>query len=206
VIVLSEYLDPYRRAVEEHGAGFEATLWGTRRAQLMRFDVMSGLVDFDSRVIFDAGCGQGDLAAHLLEQRVDFTRYVGVDAMAEMIDAADKRNLDRSTFHAADILSDATVLTEAAPDVVCISGTMNTMDDETARRLVTTCFESVSEAVVFNFLSDRAHERWDGRDLTPARRFETTAWIDWALSLTSRVAFTQAYLDGHDATIAIWHD
>ena len=32
------------------------------------------------------------------------------------------------------------------------------------------------------------------------------AWLDWALDRTSRVAFTQDYLDGHDATIVLRHD
>ena len=63
-----------------------------------------------------------------------------------------------------------------------------------------------AEAVVFNFLSTRHHPRFAGRDTTPARRRDPVAWLDFALGLSSRVAFTQAYLDGHDATIMIRHD
>ena len=35
---------------------------------------------------------------------------------------------------------------------------------------------------------------------------DTLAWLDWSLGLSSRVQFTQTYLDGHDATILIRHD
>ena len=62
------YLQPYREAVERHGPSFEATLWHSVEAQALRFDVMIGLVDLDGRSVLDAGCGQGDFAARLLER------------------------------------------------------------------------------------------------------------------------------------------
>jgi hypothetical protein len=60
--------------------------------------------------------------------------------------------------------------------------------------------------VVFNFLSDRVHPRWAEQDLGPARRFDTAAWLDWSLELSTCVSFTQDYLHGHDATILIRHE
>jgi hypothetical protein len=55
--------------------------------------------------------------------------------------------------------------------------------------------------VVFNFLSDRAGPECLARDVGPARRFNTVGMIDWALTHTSLVSFSQDYMDGHDATI-----
>ena len=43
-------------------------------------------------------------------------------------------------------------------------------------------------------------------DLSPARRFNTVRWIERSMRVSSRVAFRQDYLDGHDATIAILKD
>ncbi|MHC4082029.1 MAG: class I SAM-dependent methyltransferase [Planctomycetota bacterium] len=200
------YLQPYRQAVERYGAGFEATLWNSPEAQALRFDVMIGLLDLDGRAVLDVGCGQGDLAARLLEQRVPFARYVGVDAVAEMIEAAGARRLERCEFICRDAVADPEVLSSAEPDCVCISGTLNTMDEPTARRLVGAAFAAASRAVVFNFLSSRAHPRWADRDPAPARRFDPVRWLDFALGLSSRVTFDQAYFDGHDATILIEHD
>jgi SAM-dependent methyltransferase len=203
----SAYLDPYRRAVKVFGPSFEATLWASRDAQLLRFDVMASMIDLEGRRIVDAGCGRGDLAARLLERDVRFADYVGIDAMAPMIDSARDRRLDgdggRVRFEVVDLVDDPGAFARLAPDVVCISGTLNTMDDGEARGLVEAAFAAANAGVVFNFLSDRCAERWRDRDLTPARRFDTVAWLDWALGLTPRVAFRQDYLDGHDATIAI---
>ena len=77
------------------------------------------------------------------------------------------------------------------------------MDEESARRLVQTSFEAATQGVVFNFLSNRPNEEWEGKALGPAHRFDTIRWLDWALHLTPRVRFAQDYLDGHDATIVM---
>ena len=201
-----EYLKPYRRAVERFGAGFEATLWGSRDAQTLRFDVMIDVARFEGCVILDAGCGQGDFAARLLERSVAFKRYVGVDALEQMIEVARVRELPRCEFLCADVLADPAIVAGQQPDYVCISGTLNTMDESAARRLVASSFGAAARGVAFNFLSSRPHRCWEGKDLTPARRFDPLRWLDFSLSLSSRVSFTQAYLFGHDATINILHD
>ena len=183
----SHYLDPYRRAVEEFGAGFEATLWNSREAQQRRFDVMIDLAGFEDCVVVDIGCGHGDLAAHLIELEVPFKRYVGVDAVVEMVESATRRGLLHSEFVLADVVTHPEVLEGQDADFTCFSGTLNTMDFETARRVVRSAFDASAQGVVFNFLSDRHHERWADKQLEPARRFDTIAWLEWALDLSSRV-------------------
>lgn len=201
-----DYLKPYREAVARFGPGFAATLWRDRDAQSLRFDVMLDLVNLDDAIIVDAGCGTGDLAAHLLDRSAAFSQYVGIDALTEMIDLARSRDLARSTFVVADILSDVDVFNRHQPDVICFSGTLNTMEESAARELVARAFHAAAQGVIFNFLSDRPHQRWAANDLTPARRFNTIDWLEWAMTQTSRLSFTQAYLDGHDATILMQHD
>ena len=198
-----EFLRPYRQALKRYGPGFEATLWSSRDTQVLRFDVMIELAGFEGCTVLDVGCGRGDFAARLLERGVPFIRCIGLDALTEMIEAASARMLDRCAFRAADVLATPHVLTEAEADWICFSGTLNTMNDDAARGLVRAAFDAAARGVVFNFLSDRCHRRWAKRDLAPARRFNTVAWLDWAMTLTSRVTFTQEYLDGHDATIVL---
>ncbi|MCA9291719.1 MAG: class I SAM-dependent methyltransferase [Phycisphaerales bacterium] len=202
----ADYLEPYRDAVQTYGASFEATLWGSRAAQQMRFDVMIDLAGFEGCTVVDAGCGQGDFAAHLLERAVPFRSFIGIDGMAPMVEAARSRALARSTFEVADLVREPARLVALAPDWVTFSGTLNTMDDATAQGVVRAAFDAAAQGVIFNFLSDRHHARWAARVLAPARRFDTLAWLDWSLGLSSRVQFTQTYLDGHDATILIRHD
>jgi len=201
-----QYLSPYREAIQRFGPGFEATLWHKRESQVLRFDVMIDLVDFTGCAVVDAGCGQGDFARHLLDRDVPFARYVGIDAIDEMVQQAQLRDLPQCRFVTGDFVRDVSVIAAAQPDYVCLSGTLNTMDDDMARRLIRGAYDAAAQGVVFNYLSDRPHARFRGRDLTPARRFDTMAWLDWAFELSSRVAFTQEYLDGHDATILIRHD
>ncbi|OYT68659.1 MAG: hypothetical protein CFK52_14590, partial [Chloracidobacterium sp. CP2_5A] len=105
-----------------------------------------------------------------------------------------------------DLIENAKLIVDASPDFVCISGALNTMDEAAARDLVRKAFEASRRGVVFNFLSDRAQPQWMARDIGPARRFNTIAWIDWALSMTTLVSFTQEYLEGHDATILMRRD
>jgi len=201
-----KYLQPYREAVERFGPSFHATLWSSPEAQRIRFDVMIDLADLSQRRILDAGCGTGDFAACLIERDIPFSHYIGVDAVDEMIQAACRRNLPRCEFKVADLIHDFSMFHQVKPDVVCISGTLNTMEESTARQLVQAAFDASSQAVIFNFLSDRTSRQWLDRDIGPARRFNTIRWIDWALSRTSRVSFTQQYLEGHDATILMRKD
>ncbi len=200
------YLQPYQEAVERFGAGFEATLWNSREAQTLRFDVMIDLAEFEGCRLLDVGCGHGDFAARLLEREVGFAAYVGIDAVAEMIEAAARRGLNRCEFMIGDPVAEPTLLGEACPDWTCLSGTLNTMDEPTVRQLIEAAFEASAQGVVFNFLSTRAHDRFKKQDPGPARRFDPVALLDFALGLSSRVIFTQAYLDGHDATILLAHD
>jgi SAM-dependent methyltransferase len=208
-----DYLKPYQDAVRRLGAGFEATLWASRDAQRRRFDVIIDLAGLEGRGVLDVGCGPGDLAVRLHERRVAFDRYVGVDALPEMIETARGRRLDRCSFEVRDVLTDPKGFRLTgpgadgdAPDVVCVSGTLNTMDEAQARQLIERAFEASRRAVVFNFLSSRHHARWAGRDLTPAHRFDPVRWLEWSFARTSRVSFTQAYMDGHDATVMLERD
>ncbi len=200
------YLQPYSEAVKRFGASFEATLWNSRAAQILRFDVMIDLAALEDTRVLDVGCGEGDLAAHLLERAVPIAGFVGIDAMPEMIESATKRDLPGCRFIAGDAIANPDLLGTGEPQYTCISGTLNTMDDQTARTLVADAFAAASEGVVFNFLSSRPHARFAGRDPAPARRRDPVRWLDFSLGLSSRVAFTQEYLDGHDATILIRQD
>ena len=161
------------------------------------------LMGLDRCNVLDVGCGTGDFAQRLLDRNVAFARYVGVDAVGEMIEAANARGMPRCEFTVGDVLSDESILAAAKPDFVSISGTLNTMKEETARDLVRRCFEATKHGVAFNFLSNRPDEQWDAKDLGPAHRFDTIRWLDWSLHLTPRVRFAQDYLDGHDATIVM---
>ncbi|MGI9014630.1 MAG: class I SAM-dependent methyltransferase [Phycisphaerales bacterium] len=201
--MVDSYLDPYREAIEQHGSGFDATLWRSREMQQLRFAVMSEMADFADAAILDAGCGSGDFAEWMLQEGIEFVSYTGVDGVSAQILAAQARDLPRCSFAAADFVKDEHVFTQTPADWICFSGSLNTMPESLAREILERAFAAATAGIVFNFLSDRAETRYLRQVVEPAMRFDTAAMLDWALQRSPRVRFRQDYFDGHDATVCI---
>jgi SAM-dependent methyltransferase len=197
-----EYLDPYRRAQARHGAQFPVTLWASPRSQARRFEVFTRLCQMKGKRVLDIGCSRGDLAAYLVGRGIGFASYTGVDALPEVVAYARGRGLERCTFQCGDVLREPELLALGQPEVICISGTLNTMKKNAqVYAVLTAAWAATGQALLFNFLSDRV-----GPEAAPqvgaVRRFDTLRLLDWALKRASQVAFRQDYFrHGHDATI-----
>ncbi len=205
------YLAPYRAALASHGASFEATGWKNRDMQLARFDIMMEMTDFTGRVIVDAGSGLGGMAEHLNERGVQYGRYIGLDAMPEMIDQSRTRNIPEAEFVVSDFAGETDSFdrfTKRAggpgAELIIFSGSLNTMHEDAALEVLERAWAAATEGVLFNFLSDRAVPKLLAKDAAPARRFNTIRLLDWALTKTPAVQFRQDYFAGHDATIAMF--
>jgi SAM-dependent methyltransferase len=203
-----DYLAPYADAVRTYGASFEATLWASREKQVGRFAVIAEMADLTGRVVVDAGCGLGDLAVYCEGEGIAYGRYIGLEAMPDMVEAARALHLPEARFEVVDFAADpaafGALAGSDAVDLVVFSGSLNTFEEQGAFDVVRRAFEAAREGVVFNFLSARNHER-NPVDPSPAKRFDPAAMLDRALALTPRVRFRQDYFDGHDATIAMFH-
>lgn len=202
--VTPRYLKPYVEAARIHGGGFESQLWRSRTAQATRFDAIVSLVGektLASARVADLGCGRGDLAAHLAARGIAIREGVGIEAVPELLQAAQARAAEGWRFEAGDFVADASLAERLAPDVCIFSGSLNTLSARGARKAVAQAFAATRIGVAFNFLSDRCG-RPPGEDLRPARRFDTLAMLRFAFTLSPRVVFRQDHLDGHDA--AIW--
>lgn len=195
------YLDPYRDSALRHGADFEVTLWASRRSQQVRFEMFAEMHGLSGKRLLDAGCSRGDLAAFLLEQGVDFASYVGIDGLANVIEFARQRRLERCAFHHGDFVTDTSLLSTDRPDVILISGALNTMSDVQVFTVLEGAWAAAGEALIFNFLSDRCSIEAPPQD-DFARRLDALRLIEWATSKTWSVVFRQDYfVAGHDATI-----
>ena len=196
-----DYLDAYRDAQDDFGNDFGVTLWANTRSQEQRFKVFNQMCYLPGKRLLDAGCSRGDLADYLVRQGVEYASYVGVDGLPEVIDYARKRELPRAAFHAGDFVADVGLLSIGKPQVITFSGTLNTMDDDTAMTLLHAAWEACSETLLFNFLSTRSTT--DRREeLGPARRLDPLKYMDWAMQRTPAVRLRQDYFkSGHDATI-----
>lgn len=198
-----KYLEPYRQSHARHGAEFPVTLWASPQSQELRFRVFTEMCFLAGKRILDAGCGRGDLAAYLWHRQILYERYIGIDALEEVIVYARSRNLPRAEFHAGDILLDPTVLRIGQPQVICISGTLNTMTLEAATQVLENAWAAAEETLLFNFLSARCAAAAP-RQEEPVHRMDPLYFLDWALKKTSQVQFRQDYFPhGHDATICM---
>ncbi len=204
------YLAPYREAVAKFGPSFQATLWASREWQLVRFRVMTRMVDFSKRVILDAGAGQGALASYLRDHRIRYRKYIALEAIPEMAESGRAARLPRTEFHVVDFAAAADAFSRFAAeepvDVIVFSGSLNTFTQEGAMEALGRAWGTCSYALLFNFLSSR-HDRSRLSDEPggPSRRFDPLAMLDWALSKTTAVRLRHDYFrHGHDATIGMF--
>jgi len=195
------YLDPYRASAQRRGSNFRVTLWASEESQRVRFDVFTQMCFLPGKRLLDAGCSRGDLAAHLIEQGIDFEHYTGIDALPNVIEHAQRRKLDRCTFRAGDFVTDTSLLKCRDPQIVIVSGSLNTMTDAQVFRALEAAWTAAGETLVFNFLSDKCGPAAPPQDQF-ARRLDTMRLLEWAASKTSQFAYRQDYFPhGHDGTI-----
>ena len=199
------YLQPYRSAAKRHGSDFSVTLWANQGTQEIRFQVFTEMYFLAGKRILDAGCSRGDLAAYLLNRDVQFEHYLGIDALSEVIEYAADRNLPRCEFHQGDFIKTPQLLSESQPQIICISGALNTMEAGQMLAVLEAAWSFASEALLFNFLSERAQDHDDSAE-TFIRRHNPAFMLDWALRHTPYAALRHDYFKGgHDATILMRH-
>lgn len=200
------YLRPYREALDRFGPTFDATLWSSRPMQIVRFRIIAQMIPLDGRTVVDAGCGLGDFAAYLVQENIEPRACIGLEALPEMVEAANARNIPRASFLVRDFAALPGAFLDlpgaSTPDVIVFSGSLNTFLPDDARVVLDRAWNAARIAVVFNFLSARGGMS-DPPDPSPARRFDPLAMLDWALARTPCVQFRQDYFEGHDATIAL---
>lgn len=196
-----DYLEPYRDAQDDFGNAFGVTLWANPRSQAQRFKVFTQMCYLSGKRLLDAGCSRGDLAEYLDRQGIAYASYVGLDALPEVIDYARQRGLPRAEFHMGNFVADTRLLTLGKPQIILISGTLNTMGDDTAMGVLNAAWSACSETLIFNFLSSRTTTP-RREELGPARRLDPLVYLDWAMQHTPAVQLRQDYFKhGHDATI-----
>jgi len=196
-----KYLDPYRESLANNGTAFEVTLWASPNSQRNRFDIFTQMFDFAGKRVLDAGCSRGDFAEFLLQRGVAFESYTGIDALPEVVAFANTRGLARCRFVAGDFLARPEMLATASPHVVAISGSLNTMNESQVDAVLESAWRGASQALIFNFLSDRVTPEAPIQDEF-TRRFDTIKMLQWAFERTPYVQFRQDYFKaGHDATI-----
>jgi SAM-dependent methyltransferase len=211
-----DYLRPYADAVRASGPTFGSLLWRSEEFQRKRFEVIDQMVPLRGRVVADIGCGRADLMAYLVEHGAAPARYIGVEGVAALAEECRRLAVAAgwadAAFHEADFVADPALFdrlaSDAGVDVFVFSGSLNTLEERDASRVVARALAALRRAgrgdswVVFNFLSNLAPGKRRIAPTGPAHRFDTLRVLRRVLSRTPGVRFRHDYLGGHDATIA----
>ncbi len=149
-----EYLLPYQRTAAVHGAGFGSLLWANPGTQAARFDAFARLCAFAGQSVLDVGCGRGDFLEFLIRRGLPPADYVGIEAVAELADAAERnagKTGGRSTVLCVDFVREPARMFVGA-DVIVFSGSLNTLPDESFYQTLRFAWDATASVVVFNFL------------------------------------------------------
>ena len=193
------YLLPYLRAAARHGADFPSLLWASPQTQAARFDAIERLGRLGGKSVLDVGCGRADLLEFLLRRGVRPTDYVGLEAVPDLADAA-QRMVRASGVTGSVVRADffrEPLRLFAGADVVVFSGSLNTVEDAQFYDTVRRAFDAAAEALVFNFL---CNSYLAGADYLRWRRPQDVT--DFARALAPRVETLDDYLHG-DFTVAM---
>ena len=185
---LHEHYAPLLRA---HGDSFRALDWGSERSQQRRFRVLAEAIDDPAFSVLDVGCGMGHLT-DVLDASGHTGPYLGVDALAAMIEAARARRPDRR-------FERRTGGTEPLPpaDVVVGSGLFTFADRAAVEATVTAMFGAARIAIAVNVLS-----LWGGDPSPGEFAVDPAALLAFGRTLTPWVTMRHDYLP-HDCTLIL---
>lgn len=227
---MSDYLEPYRRAVRQLGPSFESLLWRDRSFQEIRFkvllevasagmalpDQLGSVLRIEDLMIADLGAGRADLAVWMHRIGLRCRGYTAVEAIPELASAAEASlheiGWDHTGVVPADFVGEPDLfdrLRDRGASVLLFSGSLNTLDQESALGVIERAFESRRRAgsgcVVFNFLSSlQRTKKGPVEDTGPARRFDTLGVLERCAQMAERLSFRQEYLGAHDATVGLF--
>ncbi len=140
----------YGSAFEVHGETPRGVQWNSVDNQEVRFRVLREFLpdDLARFTLADAGCGFGDLYLYLQRQGERLGRYIGIDVMEPMVEAARRRT--GCEILLLDILDPGAQLPEA--DIYLCSGAMNTLTRDETRCFIERCLDASRFGFVFNLL------------------------------------------------------
>jgi len=190
------YLRPYLDAVDKHGAKFESLLWANPSSQAARFAALARWCELDRRIVLDAGCGRADFLAYLHQRKIMPAKYIGIEAVAELAEAAVRKNLPDAQILRGDFIDDPQILDRNA-DVILFSGSLNTLSTDEFYQTLRLAWQYTRSELGFNFLS--SPRLASARHLSWHRKPDV---LELAYSLTTDVAVDSTYREG-DCTVVM---
>eukprot|EP01037_Dinobryon_pediforme_P013979 gene13979-14096_t len=170
--------------------------WLTPADQIIRFNIMAGIADFNGKTVLDAGCGYGDLLPYLAGNYM-LRQYIGVEQIPELLARAMRSfgHLPYTTFICADFLTDDL----PAADFVLASGSLNYAGSSPGfiYQAISALFNKCTTGLAFNLLRSVPEN-----DLLVA--YEPKAIFSYCKSQTEKVELIADYAD-EDFTVFMFH-
>jgi SAM-dependent methyltransferase len=181
----------YTPLLRDHGDSHRALDWGSERSQKLRFHILTQAIDKPSRSVLDVGCGMGHLT-DALDASGHTGDYLGVDAVAAMVDAARERRPDRR-------FQRLTGGTEPLPqaDIVLGSGLFTFADRAVLEATIRAMFAACRVGTAVNTLST-----WGDAPEPGEFAVDPGELLTFARTLTPWAAIRHDYMP-HDCTLIL---
>ena len=185
----------YNTKVKKHGHSPSACDYGRPESQLIKFNVIANMANYEDRSILDVGCGFGDFKRHLISKykRIDYT---GIDLSDNMIDQA--KQLDPNIRVRRENIME--MQRGETYDYVIANGIFYLLDENQENRMkeiVKKMYEHSNLGVIFNSLSTWAEKK--EKDEFYA---DPTKTVDWCSKITNKVQLRHDYMR-HDFTVML---
>lgn len=143
----------HRYMLQLHGSQSpSAQGWRDLHSQVVRFEAIAGLTDFNGHSVLDAGCGYADLFPFLY-QRYPEIAYCGVEQIPELLDEARHRyrNWPQTSFISGNFVNDPLPLTDYV--VACGSLNYHNNDPDFIFKAIAKLYTHCRRGFMFNLLS-----------------------------------------------------
>ncbi len=136
----------YSAAIKKYGDSPKGVHWNSLYSQKKRFEVLLSCIDDQGFSIVDVGCGFGDLYQYLIDKKIAFTHYTGVDISLSMLKIAKEKT-------GCEVLAcDACRDTLPRADYYICSGAMNILSRFETYLFIRNCYEACIKGFAFNLL------------------------------------------------------
>lgn len=185
----------YNNRVREYGHSPKACDYGRPESQLIKFDVIANMANFENKSILDVGCGFGDFKRHL-ELKYKNINYSGIDLSDEMVNIA--RKMDPLIRIKKENIMD--MQQGEYYDYIVANGIFYLLAESQESRMkemVKKMFEHSREGVIFNSLSTWADMKESGEFYA-----DPSNTLEWCSKISKKVQLKHDYM-GHDFTVRL---
>lgn len=158
--VFARIAEFYNNLVDQYGYNPRACDYGCAESQIIKFRVLSEVMNLEGMRILDVGCGFADFGDYLI-QRFNSIQYVGIDISSRMIEVA-KQLRPYFDLRVGNILDENF---NELFDVVTANGIFYLLGEEAPflmRRIIQKLYKLARYSLAFNSLSSWANDQEPG--------------------------------------------